>query len=115
MAGITDIYSHYEIKEIRSLRKIKELFPEGYETKNNWLFCSMQGVHGTHFTLDEIENILENAEEIDKYWITVLIVQPRLCNLFYGEIPVRLKEIPYLRSLVKNTIEVIPSTQKGNT
>jgi len=116
MAGIIDAgYQHYEIGEIRSIRQVKKLFPEGYEHKNNWIFLSTQGVHGTHETLKEVEEELETKDEIDSYPITILIVQPRLCNLYYGFIPVKLKDLPYLRQLVKNTLEVIPQTQKGNT
>lgn len=115
MAGIIDTgFPTYQINEIRSIRDIKRIFEDGYETKNNWFFCSTQGAHGTHKTLDDVEDLL-HEKDIDKHWITVLVVQPRLCNMFYGDIQVGNKDIPFLRQLVKNTLDVIPKTQRGNT
>lgn len=116
MAGIIDAeLPTYNVNEIRSLRDVKRIFPDGYEAKNNWLFLSMQGEHGTHLTIEDVEDKIHSQDQSDKYWITVLVVQPRLCNLFYGEIQVGLKDLPFLRRVVKNTLEVIPKTQKGNT
>jgi len=116
LAGIIDTgIPVYETEEIRSLRDIKRIFVDGYEHKNNWFFCSTQGEHGTHLTLDDVEEKLYSKDEKGKYWITVLVIQPRLCNLYYGDIQVSLKDIPFLRQLVKNTLEVIPKTQRGNT
>lgn len=115
MAGIIDTgFPTYQINEIRSIRDIKRIFEDGYEAKNNWFFCSTQGAHGTHKTLDDVEDLL-HEKDIDKHWITVLVVQPRLCNMFYGDIQVGNKDIPFLRQLVKNTLDVIPKTQRGNT
>jgi len=115
MAGIIGVYDEtYSVSEIRSIRDIKKIFPDGYEAKNNWFFLSTQGAHGKHDTLDEIEDLM-HSKDIKKYWITCLIVQPRLCNLYYGYVQVNLKDIPFLRQLVKNTLEVIPKTQRGNT
>jgi hypothetical protein len=117
MTGIIDVYDTeeiYQVKEIRSLREFKNLFPEGYEARNNWVFLSTQGAHGTRQTLDDVEDIITD-KNVDKHWITVLVVQPRLCNMFYGDIQVGNKDIPFLRQLVKNTLDVIPKTQRGNT
>ena len=113
MAGILDVYEPYQLREIRSMKEIREIFPEGYEHKNNWLFVATQGLHGTHETLDSMqEDFLKY--DFDKAWVTVLVIQPRLCNLFYGHISIKEKDIPFLKQIVKNTIEVIPSTQARN-
>jgi hypothetical protein len=116
MAGIIDVFDKdeiYQVEEIRSIRDIKRLFPDDYEPRNNWLFCSTQGAHGTRKTIEDVEDIL-HREDGGKYWITVLVIQPRLCNLFYGDISVAQKDLPLLRKLVRNTLDVIPKTQRGN-
>jgi len=116
MAGILDIMPYCQIEELRSMRDIKRLFPEDYDIKNNWFFASLSGIHGTHLTIEEVEDKLHHGDNPpNKYWLTMLVIQPRLCNLYYGEIQVSLKDLPMLRQLVKNTLEVIPKTQKGNT
>jgi hypothetical protein len=115
MAGIIDTgLPTLQIDEIRSIRQLKNFFPADYDQKNNWLFCSTQGEHGTHLTIDDVEDMIHNQED-GKYWLTVLVVQPRLCNLYYGDIKVSLKDLPFLRQIVKNTLAAIPQTQRGNT
>lgn len=113
MAGIIGIYPHYVVDEIRTLRQVFDLFREGYEAKNNWLFLSTQGTHGTHLTLDELEEEFASGDK-DRLYVTILIVQPRLCNLLYGDVLVAKKDIPRLREIVRKTLKAIPPTQKGN-
>lgn len=109
----------YEFQEIRSIREIREIFPNGIADQYNWIFLSQKCFHGTGEKLDEIERILlgqGKAKPIDgKYWsITVLIICPRTTVVKWGFIDITIDDVEYLRGLVRSTLEIIPETQKGN-
>lgn len=118
--GIIDIMPYNRVDEITSLQELKELFPEGYDHQLNWLFCSTGGAHGTEYTLDELQEVIYGSAERHravkgkKFWITILVIQPRLCNLLYGDILIGEGDIPFLRGLVKNTLEAVKASQEGN-
>lgn len=114
------LWDAYEVQEIRSMRDIKESFPDGEADGLNWLFCSTAGRHGSYKSLDEIETIIRGTHpttapfENGKYTATVMIVHPRLCTVKYGEIQVGLSDVALLRRLVSSTLKAAINSQKGN-
>ena len=111
----------YEFIELRSMREIRTIFPDGEADERNWLFVATGGYHGTHRGLNEAEKVLRDAEdrysntmENGKTFVTVLVVHPRLCVLKYGEIQVNLEELKFLRKLVQSSIESIKKSQEDN-
>ena len=110
----------YDVIELRSMREVKEIFPENKADHLNWLFIGTQGAHGTYASLDDIEAILRGKDEDSKalsngkYPITILVVHPRLCILKYGEISVGLKDIEWLRNIVGTTINAVIESQAGS-
>lgn len=114
------LWDSYEVQEIRSMRDVKESFPNGVADHLNWLFCSTAGRHGTYKTLDEVESIIRGQDEKTrpfdngKYTATVMIVHPRLCIVKYGEIQVGLSDLTFLRRLVRTTLEEVTKSQEGN-
>ena len=75
----------------------------------NWLFLSTSGTHGSYGTLDDAEE-----ESEDPFYITALVVQPRIMNLHYGNGLFYKKEISWLRSVVKKTLGGVQLSQQGN-
>ncbi|MCY4584281.1 MAG: hypothetical protein OXE50_16025 [Chloroflexi bacterium] len=93
---------------------IKSIFPDNRADKMNWLLCSTSGIHGSYTTLDEIEK--DPAFSEYPKFITILIIQPRRCHLFYtGELEIRdNKDITWLRNMIESSIHHIIESQKGN-
>ncbi|MFW9872431.1 MAG: hypothetical protein ACFFG0_04955, partial [Candidatus Thorarchaeota archaeon] len=101
-------WPHYTLKEIKDIEMVKAFFTHDEGNDLNWCFLSTSGVHGSYTTLDEMEQL----DYKGNYDITILIIQPRLCNLFYGNIPISKEDVSYLRHLVSTTIEAIKESQK---
>ena len=110
----------YETIEIRSVQEIKELFPNGVADKNNWIFLSTGGMHGSKNTIEDAEYILRGEDRDEeplpngRTLITVLIVQPVRCMLLWGDVQVNMEDLNFLRKLVRSTLENIISSQGGN-
>ena len=112
----------YQVIELRRMAEVRQIFGENGEDVNhlNWCFVATAGNHGTTTTLDEVEAILQGTSpdmgkaKGGKWWVTILIVHPRLVVMKYGEIEVTKDDIDYLRILVRKTLEEIPKTQEGN-
>lgn len=110
----------YRGEELRTVKELREIFPDGIANEYNWVFCSQQCFHGDSTTLDEVEEIIlggkkAKARPIDGKWsITVLVVCPRTTCLKYGYIEIGIDDVEFMRSLVRTTLELLPITQKGN-
>lgn len=108
--------------EITNLRELKELWSDEQE---KWLLLSTGGHHGTYLTLDDIESILRGesafSEEVNgKYWITILLIYPSSMrhlefNIRWGDIPIDLEEVQWLRERVRESLLAIEFSQEGNT
>ena len=110
---------------------LKSIFPNDRADRFNWLLCSTSGIHGDYTNLNEIEDPNIGYEEDKDYFdgtleewieeehskhITILVIQPRRCHLFYaGELEIRGPEdITWLRNMVDSSIQEILDSQKGN-
>jgi hypothetical protein len=111
--------AHYNIYQIRGgIDALKQLFPDGEANDLNIVLFSTSGVHGSYTTIEEIEAGLKKygddftgQEWPDDYpgnELTVLIVQPRIVCLRYGNITVRLADIPYLKKLRETSLAAVP-------
>jgi hypothetical protein len=122
--------SGYAIEEIRTIKELRSIFSGEESAKDSWLFLSTGGYHGTQITLDDLESILRDENDINasvngRYWITILIVYPQKVSasigaleiplLKYGEILVDLDDIQWLREKVRETIQEVQISQIGNT
>ena len=109
---------HYKVIALNSMAELRRIFPKGKANEDNWLVCSTSGVHGTYTTLDEIEHHVPDPDDEDDYQptdVTVLVIQPNLCNLYYGEMyAVSPEDITFLRGVVASSINAIIRTQMGN-
>lgn len=100
------------------MRSLRQLFPDGKATENNFVLFSTSGVHGSYTTLEEIESGLAiYGDDFDPGdyepddWhgntLTVLVVQPRIVCLRCGNIRVREADIPYLKALRASSLAAI--------
>lgn len=102
------IAKHYSISNINSLDELKNIFPEGECNELNFVMFSTSGVHGSYATLEEIENSLalglsEDDDDYCRNSLTILVIQPRLVNMLYGDIRVEKCDIPYLKKLKESS------------
>lgn len=93
------------------MESLRSMFPSPRDINaENFVLFSTSGVHGSYTTLEEIEEcIAKFGEDFDPgddepegfcgYKLTILIVQPRIVCLRYGNVRVRLEDIPYLRDI----------------
>ena len=104
---------HYSMYRVNSVAALRELLGNGatVDWTLNWLFLSSSGVHGSYETLDEAAEYLAEGEDSS---ITVLLVQPRRVQVYYGHVPVRADDIPWLREMVRKTLAGVAKSQEGN-
>ena len=107
---------HYSMAKIESMEDVRVEFPERVDFTLNLFFCGTSGVHGSYRAIDDIEDSLALPEghEDRSDLLTVLIVNPRLVRIAYGDIAVTAADLPYLRRLVDQTIAGIVETQEGS-
>jgi hypothetical protein len=112
--AVLTVWPHYEVKQtIKTMANLRSFFPDGKANELNWCFLSTSGVHGTYATLDGMHEP-EDGEEPFRH-ITVLVVQPRLVVMRYGNIDVETDEDErWLRELVNSTIVAVKKSQEGN-
>jgi len=110
----------YEVIELRSIQEVYSLFPNGVADRLNWLFLSTGGPHGSFDNIEDAEYILRGEDPKTqplpngRTLITVLVLQPSRCTLYWGEIQVNLEDLNYLRKLVRSTLKFIELSQGGN-
>ena len=106
-------WPHYEILRLETLEDLWECFPGDRADEMNWLVCSTSGVHGSYVTLDRLLERWDDEEGLR--FITVLVIQPRLDVLRYGELELHShEEVRRLRHIVTSSIAAIVASQQGN-
>ena len=120
---------HYNTFELRDadagLLFLKQLFPDGKANDLNFVLFSTSGIHGSYIRLEEIEDGLRmypdgppnEDDAYDNGWmgntVTVLVVQPRLATLTFGEARVTLADLPYLYALRESSWAAAQTIGRG--
>lgn len=98
--------AHYSIWEIKDgMNSIREIFPDGKADEMNFVLFSTSGVHGSYTLLEDL-NFDESSDDYDPY-ITVLIVQPRLVCLRYGQFAISPEDIEWLKGLRQSSLAAV--------
>ena len=121
------VWPHYQTHKITSMDDIRQLFDRGVAADLNWLFVDTGGVGSAgysleraeahirgEFTAEEIADAARFGEDLEERrhpTISVLALRPRLVALAWGEIPVTLDDIAFLRQLAEQTAAVIAELQ----
>jgi hypothetical protein len=122
------IADHYAIRTLTTMAEVRQFWGDDPQPdEDNWMLGSTSGVHGSYTTLDHIaacfggtcdcdpEALAEDAEQShDRPTFTVLIVQPRLVKMIYGDVPVTRADLPYLRLIIRRSLTAIMASQDGN-
>ncbi len=103
----------YSVWEVESVEEVYRLFPGDAADEMNWLFLSTSGVHGSYTTLDELVFEHEDPGQVCAD-VTVLVVQPRLARIAYGNVEVTPEDVPRLRKIVDSTLAAVRGSQAGN-
>lgn len=102
------IQHHYEIARLgsgdpdRAMTELRQLFPEGKANEMNLAVFSTSGVHGTYFTIEEIEAGFAMDPSSSDYpgdLLTVSVYQPRTVCVSYGNVRVTPDDIEWLKRL----------------
>ena len=111
-------YNIYEIDTDLGMNALHEMFPTAECNDMNVVLFSTSGVHGMSCTLEEIERGMrrypngppdpeEWPDDYDGDAITVLIVQPRIVCIRYGNVRVQLGDFPFLKRLRTTSHEAL--------
>lgn len=119
--------AHYNIFRLDyecGIDALRAVFPKGEADEMNLVLFSTSGVHGSYVTIEDIESgLLKYGDAFDvdeaagQQWpddwhgrdLTVLVIQPRIVCLRYGQIRVWLADIPFLKSLRETSRRAVQS------
>ncbi|TPM89876.1 hypothetical protein [Mesorhizobium sp. B2-1-3A] len=94
----------YEVVKLTDgMDVLRSLFPEGEANALNFVMFSTSGTHGSYLTIEEVAASL-GSDEPSK--LTVLVIQPRVVRLLYGEIEITADDVPYLQNLRESSKRV---------
>ena len=116
--------AHYNIWGIseRGVDGLRLIFPDGEANEMNFVLFSTSGVHGSYTAIEEIEEGLkkygdspdflqdEDAEIPDDWHgtsLTVTVYHPRIIGIGYGNVEVKLEDIPYLKKLRESSWKAV--------
>lgn len=116
-------YNNFALKHGKEYEYLRLLFPKGEADELNFVLFSTSGIHGTYTSIEEVERGLQkygDEPEFEDDWpddyygneITVLIVQPRVCSLYHGNITVTLADMEYLKGLRQSSYDAVQKIGK---
>lgn len=74
----------------------------------NFILFSTSGVHGTYSTLEDIQKSWSDPRENQRMnSVTVLLVQPRLVSMTYGNIIVTPENIEFLKEVRAKSLKIV--------
>lgn len=79
----------YKVERIHSseaMEFIKGITPN----EANFYLFSTSGVHGCYSTIEEVwaRPPIDEDGKVEEYMVTFQLIQPRLCNIYYGRVPI---------------------------
>jgi len=104
-----NIQSHQNISKLETIKDLKTIFPNGEANDLNMVMFSTSGVHGTYSTIEELEEAIKTNDEgyEGEYWLTILVIHPRIVSMQYGSIEITLDDIDYLKKLRASSNEFL--------
>lgn len=101
---VTPAYEVVKIDPEKGVETLRALFPDGMANDLNQCLFSTSGTHGSYLTIEDVEASLETSEPER---LTVLVIQPRIVRMIYGEITVAEEDIPFLVKLRQSSRDVL--------
>jgi hypothetical protein len=84
----------YEVVKLTDgMDVLRSLFPDGEANALNFVMFSTSGTHGSYLSIEEGVASLETDEPSK---LTVLIIQPRVVRMLYGEVAITADDMPFL-------------------
>lgn len=80
---------------------LRQLFPDGEANELNMVLFSTSGIHGTYFTIEDVEQDMKE-EEINNCSrkVTFVVIHPRIVCIRYGNVEPRTpNDILWLKNL----------------
>jgi hypothetical protein len=101
----------YEVVKLRDVAApgesgmdtLRSLFPDGEANNLNFVMFSTSGTHGSYLTIEECAASLD-TDEPEK--LTVLVIQPRVVRMLYGEVEIAHEDVPFLLKLRESSKRV---------
>lgn len=89
----------YDVHILNGIEELREFFPDGECDEMNFVLFSTSGIHGSYQTIEDIEEIFKINNASSEEELTTLIIQPRKVSMIYGNIKVKIDDIPFLKKL----------------
>lgn len=112
-------YNHYSVIKEMAITLLRRIFPRGEANELNFVLFSTSGVHGTYNMIEDAEKVLTTAPiDLDKddcclSEITFVIIQPRLCTIYYGNCePKNIEDIKFLKKLRQSSWDIVQEIGK---
>lgn len=128
--GVTTRDGYYTIGKMLTIDALRKMFPLEGDTSVrpsgpddlNWVFFGTSGIHGSYGGVNQLfdENYTPWVDPVsgevddDLDHITILVVQPRIVRMYYGNVDVRRADLPYLRELARLTQIGVNSSQDSS-
>lgn len=91
-------YNHFEVYTDRAMEFLHQWFPDGQANELNFALFSTSGIHGSYTTIEKVAKKLNDPDGIHE--ITFVVICPRLCTLYYGNLIVKTpQDIEFLAEL----------------
>ncbi len=117
------VADHSAVRSTKTMDEVRQFWGDDPRpNEDNWMLGSTSGVHGSSMTLEQAGECLRRACDCfenpetrhDHVTFTVLICQPRLVKMIYGDVPVTLDDLPYLSLIIRRSLTAIMASQDGN-
>jgi hypothetical protein len=124
---------HYNIFKFRNpdvaLKMLREWFPDGQCNAMNLVFFSTSGVHGSYTTIEECEDSIKKLgpgevdydalpedHDYEPRYVTVLLVQPRIVSMTYGNVKCEtLEDVAFMKQLRESSWEASQRIGKSDS
>ncbi|AZO45870.1 hypothetical protein EJ076_34700 [Mesorhizobium sp. M7D.F.Ca.US.005.01.1.1] len=94
----------YEVVKLTDgMDVLRSLFPDGEANDLNFVMFSTSGTHGSYLTIEDVAASLGTVEPCK---LTVLVIQPRVVRMLYGEVEITAEDVPYLLKLRESSKRV---------
>jgi hypothetical protein len=97
----------YEVVKLApetGMETLRALFPDGVANDLNQCLFSTSGTHGSYLSIEDVAASL-NTKEPER--LTVLVIQPRVVRMLYGDIDIEAADVPFLRGLRNSSRKVL--------
>lgn len=96
IVSVMPAYETVKLDRACGVSVLRTLFRDGEANSMNFCLFSTSGTHGSYLTIEDVAASLGTDEPEQ---LTVLVIQPRVVRMLYGDIDVEPSDIDFLKQL----------------